>query len=99
MQVITEELALAKSQLLASQLSKKSFENNDELTKFHTGLPKFEVLNHIFNLVHPHIKTTSQNPLNPCYVQATMPAVFQRNFGKRVSVIDCFEVFIDKQQV
>lgn len=30
-------------------------------------------------------------------LQATMPAVFQRNFGKRVSVIiDCFEVFIDK---
>lgn len=152
MQVITEELTLAKSQLLASQLSKKSFENNDELTKFYTGLPKFEVLNHVFNLVHPHVKTTSQNALNPFQefilvlirlklnpplqdlafrfnisvstasrvfdkwihvmsirlkflikwpdrdeLQATMPAVFQRNFGKRVSVIiDCFEVFIDK---
>ena len=64
MQVIIEELTLAKSQLLASQLSKKSFENNDELTKFYTGLPKFEVLNHVFNLVHPHVKTTSQNALN-----------------------------------
>ena len=30
-------------------------------------------------------------------LQAAMPAVFQRNFGKRVAVIiDCFEIFIEK---
>ena len=30
-------------------------------------------------------------------LQATMPVVFQRNFGKRVAVIiDCFEIFIER---
>lgn len=30
-------------------------------------------------------------------LQATMPAVFQRNFGKKVAVIiDCFEIFIER---
>jgi hypothetical protein len=30
-------------------------------------------------------------------LQATMPAVFQRNFGNHVSVIiNCFEIFVDK---
>ena len=57
MQVVTEELMLAKSQLLASKFSKESFENNNELTKFYTGVPTFQMLNHVFDLVAPHVKT------------------------------------------
>ncbi len=64
MQVVTEELMLAKSQLLASKFSKESFDNNNELTKFYTGVPTFQMLNHVFDLVAPHVKTTSQNALD-----------------------------------
>ena len=34
MKVITEEVTLANSQLLAGQLTKPSFENNDDTLKF-----------------------------------------------------------------
>ncbi len=64
MQVVTEQLMLAKSQLLASKFSKESFENNNELTKFYTGVPTFQMLNHVFDLVAPHVKTTLQNALD-----------------------------------
>ncbi|XP_068680166.1 uncharacterized protein [Montipora foliosa] len=152
MQYICDELSNTKAQLLSVQLTEEGFRDNDDKTKFYTGIPKFCLLMHVFNLIAPHIKRNCQNALcqfqefllvlirlkfnSPLQdlafrfnisvptvhrifdrwthvmsirlkflinwpektdLQATMPVVFQRNFGKRVAVIiDCFEIFIDR---
>ena len=152
MQHITDELSSTKGQLLSTQLTEDSFRDNDDKTKFYTGIPSFSLLMHVLNLIAPHIKRNSQNALcqfqefllvlirlklnSPLqdlayrfnvsvptahrifdrwiYVmsvrlnfliqwpeqeelQATMPLVFQRNFGKKVAVIiDCFEIFTER---
>ena len=152
MQHITDELSSTKGQLLSTQLTEDSFRDNDDKTKFYTGIPSFSLLMHVLNLIVPHIKSNSQNALcrfqefllvlirlklnSPLQdlayrfnvsvptahrifdrwihvmslrlnfliqwpeqeeLQATMPLVFQRNFGKKVAVIiDCFEIFTER---
>ena len=152
MQHITDELSSTKGQLLSTQLTEDSFRDNDDKTKFYTGIPSFSLLMHVLNLIAPHIKRNSQNALcqfqefllvltrlklnSPLQdlayrfnvsvptahrifdrwihvmsvrlnflvqwpeqeeLQATMPLVFQRNFGKKVAVIiDCFEIFTER---
>ena len=152
MQHITDELRSTKGQLLSTQLTEDSFRDNDDKTKFYTGIPSFSLLMHVLNLIAPHIKRNSQNSLcqfqefllvlirlklnSPLQdlayrfnvsvptahrifdrwihvmsvrlnfliqwpeqeeLQATMPLVFQRNFGKKVAVIiDCFEIFTER---
>lgn len=59
------ELNELKIQLLNVQISEQSFSENDEKTKFYTGIPIFFfLLTHVFNLVAPHIKHTSTNVLS-----------------------------------
>ena len=152
MQDITDELSSTKGQLLSVQLTEDSFRDNDDKTKFYTGIPKFSLLMHVLNLIAPHIKRNTQNALSQFQefllvlirlklnsplqdlayrfnlsvptahrifdrwihvmsvrlkfliqwpeheeLQATMPVVFQRNFGKKVAVIiDCFEIFTER---
>ena len=152
MQDITAELSSTKGQLLSVQLTEDSFRDNDDKTKFYTGIPKFSLLMHVLNLIAPHIKRNTQNALGQFQefllvlirlklnsplqdlayrfnlsvptahrifdrwihvmsvrlkfliqwpeheeLQATMPVVFQRNFGKKVAVIiDCFEIFTER---
>ena len=152
MQDITDELSSTKGQLLSVQLTEDSFRDNDDKTKFYTGIPKFSLLMHVLNLIAPHIKRNTQNALGQFQefllvlirlklnsplqdlayrfnlsvptalrifdrwihvmsvrlkvliqwpeheeLQATMPVVFQRNFGKKVAVIiDCFEIFTER---
>ncbi|CAH3173695.1 unnamed protein product [Porites evermanni] len=152
MQDITDELSSTKGQLLSAQLTEDSFRDNDDKTKFYTGIPKFSLLMHVLNLIAPHIKRNTQNALSQFQefllvlirlklnsplqdlayrfnisvptahrifdrwihvmsvrlkfliqwpeheeLQATMPVVFQRNFGKKVAVIiDCFEIFTER---
>lgn len=152
MQDITDELSSTKGQLLSVHLTEDSFRDNDDKTKFYTGIPKFSLLMHVLNLIAPHIKRNTQNALGQFQefllvlirlklnsplqdlayrfnlsvptahrifdrwihvmsvrlkfliqwpeheeLQATMPVVFQRNFGKKVAVIiDCFEIFTER---
>ena len=152
MQDITAELSSTKGQLLSVQLTEDSFRDNDDKTKFYTGIPKFSLLMHVLNLIAPHIKRNIQNALSQFQefllvlirlklnsplqdlayrfnisvptahrifdrwihvmsvrlkfliqwpeheeLQATMPVVFQCNFGKKVAVIiDCFEIFTER---
>lgn len=152
MQDITDELSSTKGQLLSVQLTEDSFRDNDDKTKFFTGIPKFSLLLHVLNLIALHIKRNTQNALSQFQefllvlirlklysplqdlayrfnlsvptahrifdrwihvmsvrlkfliqwpeheeLQATMPVVFQRNFGKKVAVIiDCFEIFTER---
>ena len=152
MQDITDELSSTKGQLLSVHLTEDSFRDNDDKTKFYTGIPKFSLLLHVLNLIAPHIKRNTQNALSQFQefllvlirlklnsplqdlayrfnlsvptalrifdrwihvmsvrlkvliqwpeheeLQATMPVVFQRNFGKKVAVIiDCFEIFTER---
>ena len=152
MQDITDELSSTKGQLLSVQLTEDGFRDNDDKTKFYTGIPKFSLLMHVLNLIAPHIKRNTQNALGQFQefllvlirlklnsplqdlayrfnisvptahrifdrwihvmsvrlkfliqwpeheeLQATMPVVFQRNFGKKVAVIiDCFEIFTER---
>ena len=43
MQDITDELSSATGQLLSVQLTEDSFRDNDDKTKFYTGIPKFSL--------------------------------------------------------
>lgn len=63
LQHITDELSSTKGQLLSLQLTMESFTNNDEKTKFYTGVPTFSLLMHVFNIIAPRIKITTQNAL------------------------------------
>ena len=63
MQHITDELSITKGQLLSTQLTEDSFRDNDDKTKFYTGIPSFSLLMHVLNLIAPHIKRNSQNAL------------------------------------
>ena len=56
-------LMCTKGQLLSLQLTMESFTNNDEKTKFYTGVPTFSLLMHVFNIIAPSIKVTTQNAL------------------------------------
>ena len=64
MQDITDELSSTKGQLLSVQLTEDSFRDNDDKTKFYTGIPKFSLLMHVLNLIAPHIKRNTQNALS-----------------------------------
>ncbi|XP_022793761.1 uncharacterized protein LOC111332642 isoform X1 [Stylophora pistillata] len=63
LQHITDELSSTKVQLLSLQLTMESFTNSDEKTKFYTGVPTFSLLMHVFNIIAPRIKITTQNAL------------------------------------
>lgn len=60
----TTELNELKKQLLNIEISRQAFSENDEKTKFYTGIPNFVLLTHVFNLVAPHVKHTSTNVLS-----------------------------------
>ena len=47
------------------QISEQAFRENDDKTKFYTGIANFVLLTHVFNLVAKHIKHTSTNVLPP----------------------------------
>ena len=64
MQYICDELSNTKAQLLSVQLTEEGFRDNDDTTKFYTGIPKFCLLMHVFNLIAPHIKRNCQNALS-----------------------------------
>ena len=42
-QHITDELSSTKGQLLSTQLTEDSFRDNDDKTKFYTGIPSFSL--------------------------------------------------------
>lgn len=65
MQNCTLELNQLKLQLLNVQISEQAFRENDDKTKFYTGIANFVLLTHVFNLVAKHIKHTSTNVLPP----------------------------------
>ena len=57
------ELNQLKMELLNVQISEQAFRENDDKTKFYTGIANFVLLTHVFNLVATHIKHTSTNVL------------------------------------
>ena len=65
MQNCTLALNQLKLQLLNVQISEQTFLENDDKTKFYTGIANFVLLTNVFNLVAKHIKHTSTNVLPP----------------------------------
>ena len=65
MQNCTLEVNQLKLQLLNVQISEQTFRENDDKTKFYTGIANFVLLINVFNLVAKHIKHTSTNVLPP----------------------------------
>ena len=63
MQNCTLEFNQLKLQLFNVQISEQAFRENDDKTKFHTGIANFVLWTHVFNLVAKHIKHTSTNVL------------------------------------
>ncbi|KAK1882940.1 Kelch-like protein 13 [Dissostichus eleginoides] len=51
----TTELGDLRTKALDTQFNQESFENNEEKTKFYTGLPNFLVLLQVFQLCEPYI--------------------------------------------
>ena len=68
MQSCTLKLNQLKLQLLNVQISEQTFRENDDKTKFYTGIANFVLLTHVFNLVAKHIKHTSTTVLPPFLV-------------------------------
>ena len=60
----TIELNELKKQLLNIEISRQAFSENDDKTKFYTGIPNFVLLTHVFKLVAPHVRHTSTNVLS-----------------------------------
>ncbi|KAJ4929157.1 hypothetical protein JOQ06_004776 [Pogonophryne albipinna] len=58
----TTELGDLRTKALDTKFNQESFENNEEKTKFYTGLPNFLVLLQVFQLCEPYI-TLSVVPL------------------------------------
>ena len=105
MQNYTLELNQLKLQLLNVQISEQTFRENDDKTKFYTGIVNFVLLTHVFNLVAKHIKHTSTNVL-PSFLEFTITLMkiklncpFQdlaQRFGISVSTVSrIFDKWID----
>ena len=62
-QSITTELHDWKKTALQLQISQNGFKDNDQKTKFYSGLPSYLMLIHVFNLLTPKISTTPMNAL------------------------------------
>lgn len=60
---VVTELSNVKAKLNNIQISVEGFCNNDAKTQFYTGVPNFLLLMHLFNFVHPHIKSSCRNAL------------------------------------
>lgn len=60
---VVTELSNVKAKLNNIQISEEGFCNNDAKTQFYTGVPNFLLLMHLFNFIHPHIKSSSRNAL------------------------------------
>ncbi|CAB4045800.1 Hypothetical predicted protein [Paramuricea clavata] len=60
----TSILAATKKQLCSTQLNEDAFLNDNEKTKFYTGLPNFTILMHVFNLLTPYIKSGTRTSLS-----------------------------------
>ena len=58
------ELNKLKIQLLNVNTSEQSFHDNDEKTKFYTGIPSFVFLINVLNIVAAYVKHTSTNALS-----------------------------------
>lgn len=58
-----EELCTLKEKALEALISRKSFEKDNDKTKFYTGLPNFLVLLQVFNLCEPFITHTKRSSL------------------------------------
>jgi hypothetical protein len=59
------ELCDMKKKLMNNtELSEKGFQHNNEKTTFYTGIANFAILINVFNLVAPHIHSSSRNVLN-----------------------------------
>lgn len=50
------ELNQLRLQLVNVQISEQAFRENNEKTKFYTGIANFVLLTHVFNLVGKHVK-------------------------------------------
>lgn len=59
----TFEISALKKELLDAKLSLKAFENDNEKTKFYTGLPTFAILMSVFNLISNHITSGPRSKL------------------------------------
>lgn len=64
MRTCVGELNELKIQLLNVKISEQSFRDNDEKTKFYTGIPSFVFLINVLNIVAPYVKHTSTNALS-----------------------------------
>lgn len=62
-QSITTELHDWKKTASQLQISQNGFKDNDQKTKFYSGLPSYLLLIHVFNLLTPKISTTPMNAL------------------------------------
>lgn len=63
MQHITDDLNNTKGQLLSTQLTEDFFGDDDDKTKFYTGISSFSLLMNGLNLIAPHIKRNTHNAL------------------------------------
>ena len=101
----TTELDELKKQLLNIEISRQAFSENDEKTKFYTGIPNFVLLIHVFNLVATPVKHTSTNDLSQfqefliTLMKLKLNSPFQHlafRFGISVSTVRrVFEQWID----
>ncbi|XP_034071134.1 uncharacterized protein LOC117545465 [Gymnodraco acuticeps] len=58
----TTELGDLRTKALDTKFNQESFENNEEKTKFYTGLPNFLVLLQVFQLCEPYITCGPMSP-------------------------------------
>ena len=101
----TTELDELKKQLLNIEISRQAFSENDEKTKFYTGIPNFVLLIHVFNLVATPVKHTSTNDLSQfqefliTLMKLKLTSPFQHlafRFGISVSTVSrVFDKWID----
>lgn len=63
-QNMTSELADLKQDLVQVELYEASFKENEEKTRFYTGLPSFFIVMKVFELCSPHIFSGCSNRLS-----------------------------------
>ena len=61
----TTELSDLKPKMLETRIDQDEFCDNDEKTRFYTGLPYYFTFLQVFNFVCPYVKSTRRNVLTP----------------------------------